>query len=125
MTYRDTAENRAIWSGQITGLRQKMRDAQASIEPGPVHHHEFVTAERRKRLPHLFGRRRDLFAIDNMGRGCPQCTLLADGFSGGYPHITDRPDTGFEPSEDFCTLWHLFYLLPEGAAGWRAKFSYP
>ena len=33
-------------------------------------------------------------------------------------------DTGFEPSDDFCTLWHLIDLLPEGVAGWRAKFSY-
>lgn len=96
MTYRDTAEKLAIWSGQITELRQKMRDAQASIEPGPVHHYEFVTSERRKRLPHLFGRSRDLFVIHNMGPACPQCTLLADGFNGSYPHIADRPDTGFE-----------------------------
>jgi predicted dithiol-disulfide oxidoreductase (DUF899 family) len=33
-------------------------------------------------------------------------------------------DTGFEPSDDFCALWHLFHLLPEGAAGWEPKFSY-
>jgi hypothetical protein len=33
-------------------------------------------------------------------------------------------DTGFEPIDDFCALWHLFDLLPEGVAGWRAKFSY-
>jgi hypothetical protein len=32
-------------------------------------------------------------------------------------------DTGFEPTDDFCTFWHLFDLLPEGAAGWRAKFN--
>jgi predicted dithiol-disulfide oxidoreductase (DUF899 family) len=33
-------------------------------------------------------------------------------------------DTGFEPSDDFCALWHLFDLLPEGAAGWEPKFGY-
>ena len=33
-------------------------------------------------------------------------------------------DTGFGPDDDFCTLWHLFGLLPEGAAGWHAKFDY-
>ena len=33
-------------------------------------------------------------------------------------------DAGFEPNDDFCALWHLFGLLPEGAAGWQAKFSY-
>ena len=26
-------------------------------------------------------------------------------------------DTGFPPGDDFCTIWHLFDLLPEGANG--------
>jgi predicted dithiol-disulfide oxidoreductase (DUF899 family) len=34
-------------------------------------------------------------------------------------------DVGWSPGDDFCTLWHFFDLLPEGAAGWSAKFSYP
>jgi hypothetical protein len=33
-------------------------------------------------------------------------------------------DTSFEPTDDFCTLWRLLDLLPEGAAGWHAKFAY-
>lgn len=33
-------------------------------------------------------------------------------------------DTRFSPGDDFCTVWHLFDLLPEGAAGWRARYSY-
>jgi predicted dithiol-disulfide oxidoreductase (DUF899 family) len=33
-------------------------------------------------------------------------------------------DTRFQPTDDFCTLWHLFDLLPDGAAGWRARFAY-
>jgi predicted dithiol-disulfide oxidoreductase (DUF899 family) len=33
-------------------------------------------------------------------------------------------DTGFEPADDFCALWHLFDLLPEGAADWQPKFAY-
>jgi hypothetical protein len=32
-------------------------------------------------------------------------------------------DGGFRPGDDFCAVWHLFDLLPEGSAGWRAKFS--
>lgn len=34
-------------------------------------------------------------------------------------------DTGFDEGDDFCIVWHLFDLLPEGAAGWRARFAYP
>jgi hypothetical protein len=33
-------------------------------------------------------------------------------------------DTSFHPTDDFCTLWHLIDLLPEGAAGWHPQFSY-
>jgi predicted dithiol-disulfide oxidoreductase (DUF899 family) len=33
-------------------------------------------------------------------------------------------DTDFDAGDDFCPVWHLFELLPEGAAGWRPKFSY-
>jgi predicted dithiol-disulfide oxidoreductase (DUF899 family) len=34
-------------------------------------------------------------------------------------------DAAWSPGDDFCTLWHFFDLLPDGAAGWTAKFSYP
>ena len=33
-------------------------------------------------------------------------------------------DAGFGPGDDYCTLWHFFDLLPGGAGGWKAKFSY-
>lgn len=33
-------------------------------------------------------------------------------------------DTGLGPYDDFCSVWHLFGLLPQGAEGWRPKFSY-
>jgi predicted dithiol-disulfide oxidoreductase (DUF899 family) len=189
MTYRDTAGKLAAWRGQIAELRRKMRDAQASVEPQPVRNYEFASADGAIRLSQLFGAKRDLFVIHNMGRSCPHCTLWADGFNGIYPHIADRAafvivspdppdvqqsfaasrgwrfpmvshqgssfaadmgyrsatggwlpgvsvfrrdgknivrvaDTGFEPADDFCALWHLFDLLPEGAGDWEPKFDY-
>lgn len=33
-------------------------------------------------------------------------------------------DTGLGPGDDFCSLWHFFDLLPEGAAGWSPRFKY-
>ena len=50
MTYRDTVEKLAAWRGQIAELRQKMRDAQAAVEPEPVHDYEFTSAEGPRRL---------------------------------------------------------------------------
>lgn len=33
-------------------------------------------------------------------------------------------DTGFQPGDDFCAVWHLFDLIPEGAGEWMPKFKY-
>jgi len=33
-------------------------------------------------------------------------------------------DVSWSPGDDFCTVWHFFDLLPEGAAGWRPKVHY-
>jgi len=33
-------------------------------------------------------------------------------------------DTQFDDGDDFCPVWHIFDLLPEGREGWRPKFSY-
>jgi predicted dithiol-disulfide oxidoreductase (DUF899 family) len=33
-------------------------------------------------------------------------------------------DTGFDIGDDFCSLWHIFDLLPEGAGTWRPQFKY-
>jgi predicted dithiol-disulfide oxidoreductase (DUF899 family) len=35
--------------------------------------------------------------------------------------VSDAP---FDEGDDFCTVYHLFDLLPKGAAGWRPQFSY-
>jgi predicted dithiol-disulfide oxidoreductase (DUF899 family) len=190
MTYRETAERLAAWREQIAELRQKMRAAQAAVEPEPVRDYEFANSEGPKLLSQLFGARCDLFVIHNMGRSCPSCTLWADSFNGLYPHIADRAafvvaspdppdvqqrfaasrcwrfpmvshqgssfaadmgyrsagggwlpgvsvfrrdgdgivrvaDTSFHPADDFCSVWHLFDLLPEGAGDWQPKFAYP
>ena len=34
-------------------------------------------------------------------------------------------DTGFSPGDDFCTLWHLFDLLPGGVGEWPASPKKP
>jgi predicted dithiol-disulfide oxidoreductase (DUF899 family) len=45
-----------------------------------------------------------------------------------FRRIGDRiyrvSDAPFDQGDDFCAVWHLFDLLPEGAAGWRPQFSY-
>ena len=35
--------------------------------------------------------------------------------------VSDAP---FSPGDDFCAVWHLFDLIPEGGAAWHPKFAY-
>lgn len=34
-------------------------------------------------------------------------------------------DAKFSPGDDFCSVWHMFDMLPDGAAGWLPKKQYP
>jgi predicted dithiol-disulfide oxidoreductase (DUF899 family) len=189
MTYRETSEKLKDYRREISELRKKMRDAQASIEPEVVADYEFKRADGgTTKLSALFGDKDTLFVVHNMGASCPYCTLWADGFNGVYHHLANRAafvlsspdapgqqqafaasrgwsfpmisyrdtsfgedmgyrvdgqakpgvsvfkrrcgkivrvaDTSFSPGDDFCGVWHLLDLIPEGAAGWQPKFKY-
>ena len=45
------------------------------------------------RLSELFGKKRDLLIVHNMGENCPYCTMWADGLDGVLDHLLSR--TGF------------------------------
>lgn len=179
----------AAYRKEIAELRQKMRAAQAEIEPQAVQDYVFSTTGSPRKLSELFGDKDDLILIHNMGKKCPACTLWADGFNGIYQHLADRAafvvsspdspavqkdfaasrgwrfpmvshegtsfaadmgyrgekggwkpgvsvfrrengrilrvaDTAFHPLDDFCSLWHMFDLLPQGRGDWAPKFTY-
>jgi predicted dithiol-disulfide oxidoreductase (DUF899 family) len=189
MSYRDTAETLDTYRKQIRDLRTKMHTLQASRDPEPVKDYTLRNIDGPVRLSALFGSKRDLIVIHNMGTSCTCCTLWADGFNGIYDHLANRaafvvtsPDTPevqmkfaasrswrfpmvshagtsfaadmgfrganggwmpgvsvfrkdgsailrvsdapFDVGDDFCALWHFMDLLPEGAAGWKPKYSY-
>jgi predicted dithiol-disulfide oxidoreductase (DUF899 family) len=189
MLYRTAQEKLAAYRKEIGAVRAKMRSLQATVEPEEVRDYEFASSDGPVRLSALFGPKRDLFLIHNMGRSCPNCTMWADGFNGLHPHLSDRgafvvstpdppevqrsfaasrgwrfpmvshrsttfaadmgytsesggflpgisvfrrdgvrilrvSDARFDQGDDFCPVWHILDLLPEGPAGWRAKFDY-
>src|SRR5215470_19252219 len=91
MTYKETVQELAGYRAQIADLRSRMRAAQAAIEPEEVKDYVFQRADGGTvRLSDLFGAKSDLFVIHNMGKGCPYCTLWADGFNGVYEHLGNR-----------------------------------
>lgn len=76
---------------QIEALKQQLAEARRAAGPEVVGEYTFRDAEgRARRLTELFGGKRDLIVVHNMGRSCPYCTLWADGFVGLTAHLSDR-----------------------------------
>jgi len=44
--------------------------------------------------------------------------------SGASDRIVRMSDAVCGPGDDFCALWHMLDLLPEGASRWQPKVSY-
>lgn len=176
---------------EIGKIREKIAALRTEREPEPVEDYEITTSNgARVRLSALFGGKRDLILVHNMGARCPMCTMWADGFNGLVAHLEDRaafvvsspdaPDaqrkfaesrgwkfrmasvgdstlaadlgfrnekgnywpgmsvlrrqddgslvrvgkTSFGPFDDYCPMFHVLALFPEGQNDWWPKFSY-
>ena len=123
MQYADASDKLAQYRQQIAQLRGKMRALQQSVEPQEVSDYEFSTTEGKVRLSELFGDKEYLFVIHNMGAGCPNCTLWADGFNGILPHIENRaafvvasPD---EPAAQQKFKDRARVAIPHGLVPWH------
>ena len=91
MSYKSTTDKLNDYRRQIGELRDKMRAAQAAIEPEAVKNYEFRGANGAAvKLSELFGEKDTLFVIHNMGASCRYCTLWADGFNGVFDHLRSR-----------------------------------
>jgi predicted dithiol-disulfide oxidoreductase (DUF899 family) len=90
MRYRQGSQRLTAYRKRIGELRRRMRSVQRQIIPEPVDDYTFASTKGPIRLSQLFGSKRDLIVIHNMGSGCPNCTLWADGYNGLYPHVADR-----------------------------------
>ena len=86
----ETTARLADYQRQIADLREKMRQARAASPPEPIRDYVFAGEDGPVLLSALFGERRDLFLVHNMGTSCGHCTMWADGFNGIYPHIVSR-----------------------------------
>jgi predicted dithiol-disulfide oxidoreductase (DUF899 family) len=80
----------AALRSKLGEVREELREALAAAAHAEVKDYEFAGLEGPLRLSQLFGGKRDLFVIHNMGVACPNCTMWADGFNGLYPHVSDR-----------------------------------
>lgn len=88
MIYGDARHQLRTLRAEIDGIRAEMRDVLDAAEPEPVADHEFEAES--VSLSALFGDKRELIFVHNMGASCAYCTLWADGYNGLYPHIKTR-----------------------------------
>ena len=114
-----------MWADGFNGVYQHLRDRAAFVVSSPEtpEQQRSFAAGRGWRFP-MVSTVGTSFADDmgyrSNGRPLPGVSVFKrrDG------RILRVSDTGFAPGDDFCTVWSLFDLLPEGPAGWRPKFSY-
>lgn len=66
------------------------RKAPGSAQPVTDYTFKIAGSGSPVKLSELFGDKRDLIVVHNMGRACVYCTLWADGFSGLYHHLANR-----------------------------------
>ncbi|MCH8866607.1 MAG: DUF899 family protein [Proteobacteria bacterium] len=72
---------------QIVELTAKLNELRKSTAGDEVRNYSFATINGETSLLDLFGDRKQLLLIHNMGQGCRYCTLWADGFNGFVKHL--------------------------------------
>jgi predicted dithiol-disulfide oxidoreductase (DUF899 family) len=77
---------------QIEALNLQLAEARRrAAAPRPIPDYDFRTPDGAPvRLSELFGDKRDLLIVHNMGRRCSYCTMWADGFNGLHHHLENR-----------------------------------
>ena len=72
-------------------LREKIAKLKQKLPRKEVKDYTFRSwAGKPVKLSGLFGNKKDLILVHNMGKKCPYCTMWADGFNGLRQHLEDR-----------------------------------
>ena len=72
---------------EIFELTAKLNDLRKSGVGDEVRNYAFATIDGETDLLSMFGDKKQLLLIHNMGQGCRYCTLWADGFNGFLKHL--------------------------------------
>jgi predicted dithiol-disulfide oxidoreductase (DUF899 family) len=115
-----------LWADGFNGLYSHIADRAAFVvtSPDAVDVQRDFAASRGWRFP-MASHQGSSFAEDMGYRSEKRGWLPGVSiFRRKSDRIVRVADTGFQPNDDFCSLWHFFDMLPEGAGDWRAKFVY-
>jgi predicted dithiol-disulfide oxidoreductase (DUF899 family) len=78
------------WEERLVKQHKKLAKLKRKLPRKPVEDYTFATLNGPVKLSALFGGKKDLIVVHNMGAACSYCTMWADGFNGVYPHLADR-----------------------------------
>lgn len=78
-------------------IRKKMVEIGAKLGDAIVSQdYDFTSLDGGKvKLSEMFGDKKNLFVIHNMGKSCSYCTMWADGFNGMYKYLEGRGKSAF------------------------------
>jgi predicted dithiol-disulfide oxidoreductase (DUF899 family) len=113
-----------LWADGFNGIYQHLVDRAAFIVTSPdAPDVQAAFAESRGwRFP-MVSHRGTSFAADMGFRSKESWRPGISIFRREGDRIVRVSDTGFQPGDDFCAMWHILDLFPEGAAGWGPKIS--
>jgi predicted dithiol-disulfide oxidoreductase (DUF899 family) len=115
-----------MWADGFNGIYDHIADRAAFVvaSPDPPGAQKKFSASRGWRFP-MVSQEGSTFAQD-MGYRTESGSWLPgiSVFKRDGGKILRVADTGLCPGDDFCSIWHMLDLLPEGPNGWRPKFKY-
>jgi predicted dithiol-disulfide oxidoreductase (DUF899 family) len=123
---------------KVAALEKEIFDKQAELnnlrragEPETVKDYELDGPNGQVRLSELFGDKKDLLIIHNMGASCSYCTLWADGFNGMLHHFENRaafivvsPDAPDKQKQFAESRGWKFCMASNGDSGFTEDMGY-
>lgn len=114
-----------MWADGFNGLLEHLSDCAAFVvsSPDAPEKQAAFAAGRGWRFP-MVSSGNNTFTAD-MGYKSEQGWMPGVSvFKREHGRILRVSDTSFGPGDDFCAVWHLLGLLPEGAGKWGPKLDY-
>jgi predicted dithiol-disulfide oxidoreductase (DUF899 family) len=103
---------------ELMELNNKILKLRKEAKPTEIKNYRFKYLQGDVSLLSLFGDKKILFAIHNMGQGCRYCTLWADGLNAFVPHIESTASVVLL-SKDTPEIQRQF----ANARGWRFRMA--
>ena len=106
-----------MWADGINGVLAHLEARAAFVvsSPDEPHTQEALKAARGWRF-RMVSHRGSSFAVDMGYRNENACLPGVSAFRWIGNQILRVSDTGFQPGDDFCVVWHFLDMLPESAA---------